>query len=254
VTSTTIAAKPESVETAPEGQTGLGMKTDQGKPRFSAGFAVLWFMAFAVGCNGFFVNPNLQTIVITPPTPSLPATQALQLTATGIYDDGSNKNLTGKVTWSTGASNVVTVSSGGLMTAVNAGTTTITASQAIVSGSTSATVTLANVTSITVTPSSQSIQTGDSICFRALAVASGQQQPLDISQTATWNINVVGTTIPETSGITLATCGTGPGEQFTAQTPYAPQQPPNLLLDVTATYPGLNGTVTSNIVRLVITQ
>jgi len=99
-------------------------------------------LALAVGCRGFFVNPKLTSITVTPVTPSLTLNQALQMTATGNFDDGSTKNLTGTSTWTSSANTQVSVNSTGLITAL-ANTTsavTITATNGTVSGSTTATV------------------------------------------------------------------------------------------------------------------
>ncbi len=51
-----------------------------------------------------------------------------QFTATGIYTDGSNKDLTGQVTWASATPAVATISSTGLAQALATGTTQITAS------------------------------------------------------------------------------------------------------------------------------
>jgi len=226
------------------------------KSQLIVSFIALLLLGGALGCEGFFVDPTLQTIVITPATPSIPVGQTLQFTSTGIYDDGSNKNISGKTDtiWNVNPANIATVSATGLLTGSTSGSATVSASNGIVSGSTTITVSLPDVTSITVTPSSHTMTTGQSTCFAAIATFAGGQQPQDISQTATWTVNVSGSATPEVSGITQSACTTGTGRQFTAQTPYLPAKPPNLLLDITASYPGLNGAVTSNISKLAITQ
>jgi len=76
-------------------------------------------------------DPILQSVSITHAN-SLPAGLTDQLTATGTYTDGSTQDLSSSVAWSSSDSNVLTVSSNGLVTGLVKGTATVTA---IASGS-----------------------------------------------------------------------------------------------------------------------
>ena len=79
-------------------------------------------MAAMVGCNGFFVDPTLSSITITPSNPSLQnLDQTMQLTATGVFNDGSTKNLTAsqQTTWSSSDPAAVTVSNTGVIKATS---------------------------------------------------------------------------------------------------------------------------------------
>jgi uncharacterized protein YjdB len=111
-----------------------------------------------VGCRGFFVNPTLTSITVTPSTPNLQVGNTLQMTATGNNDDGSTKNLTTSATWSSSDTTLVTVSSTGLIKAIaNTGSTgvTITATSGTISGNTTVTVgQSAQTLTLTSTPSS----------------------------------------------------------------------------------------------------
>ena len=60
-----------------------------------ATFAALFLLALAAGCRGFFVNPTLTSLAVSPTSASLIKAQTQQLSATGNYDDGSTKDLTG---------------------------------------------------------------------------------------------------------------------------------------------------------------
>jgi hypothetical protein len=87
------------------------------------------------------VPPALQTIAVTPSTPSIGVGATQAFTAMGTYADGSTQNLTSQVTWTSGSPGVATVSAAGVATAVSAGTATITATLGAVSGNTTLTVT-----------------------------------------------------------------------------------------------------------------
>ena len=64
----------------------------------------------------------------------------MQFTAIGTFDDGSSKNVTGSVAWSSTAPNIASMSSGGLAAGVAPGVTTITASSGSIHGTTSLTI------------------------------------------------------------------------------------------------------------------
>jgi uncharacterized protein YjdB len=88
---------------------------------------------------------TLLSIAITPASPSLGVGAAQQLTATGTYSDATKQNITALVTWASGTTSVATVTPGGLLSGVAAGTSAITATSGSVAGTTTATVTPAPV-------------------------------------------------------------------------------------------------------------
>jgi hypothetical protein len=128
-----------------------------------ASLSVLLLMAAAVGCNGFFVDPVLTSMSVQTlqSTNLVNVGNTVQMQATGTYDDGSTKNLTGTATWSvTSNSDFVKVNASGLATALKvspAGTaaTVQAAAQSsngsVVSGSLNLTV--GQSTSLTITSS-----------------------------------------------------------------------------------------------------
>ncbi|MGA2813299.1 MAG: Ig-like domain-containing protein [Candidatus Acidiferrum sp.] len=84
---------------------------------------------------------TLESIAVTPASPSIAKGATQQFTATGTYSDSSTKNITGSVTWSSATTGVATITSGGLATGVSAGTSVIKATLGAVSGATTLTVT-----------------------------------------------------------------------------------------------------------------
>ncbi len=158
------------------------------KPKLllSAVCAVLLSTALA-GCRGFFVKPTLTSIKVTPDSPSLQVGQTLQMVATGVYDDGSQKTITSNVTWTSSAPSVVSVSSTGLIKALANSTSavTITATFGAISGST--TVTVGQSQTVTVT----SVD-GTSISLTTHPAATtvsftAQQNGNDVTSSANWN-------------------------------------------------------------------
>lgn len=215
----------------------------------------LVLMAVALGCNGFFVDPNLVSITVAPPTPTLVVGAAgVQMTAFGTYDDGTtNKNINSSVTWTMNPPGYATIGAGGLLTGTSPSPSTVTlqASDLAVVGSTTFQV-FSNIAAIAVTPTTQSVSasSGNPICL----VATGQTSagPQDISNAATWTFT--NSSNQTESGLTKTTAATcTPGQAFSIGT-LSPTPAPTVL-NVTATAPNTSGgTVTSNTVTVGVTQ
>src|SRR6202140_4578104 len=103
------------------------MSSTKQKPRLTCAFAALATLALAVSCTGFFVNPTLTGVSVGPSGLTLNVSQTFQMTATGTYNDGSQKTLTSGVTWSSSAPTSVTIgATSGIVTGVQSGTSPIT--------------------------------------------------------------------------------------------------------------------------------
>jgi len=98
------------------------------------------------------VTVPVASVTVSPPSASVPAGQTVQLTATP-KDAGGNA-LTGRtITWTSGTPSVATVSTGGLVRGVAAGSATITATSEGKSGTSAVTVTAVTVPVATVSVS-----------------------------------------------------------------------------------------------------
>lgn len=124
-----------------------------------------------VGYPAFLMTPmvtvtrTLTGITVTPASAALPKGSTQQYTATGAYSDGSTSDLTGTVAWSSSKPKVAGIAAGGLLTALKAATTTVTATDGSVSGSTTAKIGLAQLTSIAITPTGTSAPPGSTVQF-----------------------------------------------------------------------------------------
>src|SRR5438552_10142876 len=104
-------------------------------------FVVLIAFAFGVSCKGFFVDPTLTSIAISPTTPQVEKGKTITLQAFGTYDDGTRKQVKSGVSWSSDAHGVATIDSNtGVLTGIAAGTATITADAQALESTASATV------------------------------------------------------------------------------------------------------------------
>ncbi len=151
----------------------------------------------------------LTSIVVSGPSIVSGLTQ--QLTATGVYSDGTTQNITSTVTWSSSNTTIATVVSGGLTSGVATGSVTITATSGFISGNTSLTVTAPpTLQSIVVTPANSNLVLG--LTQQMIATGSysnGTTQ--NISSSVTWsssstaNVTVLSTGVATAIAIGSAT-------------------------------------------------
>ena len=164
--------------------------------------SLLLLVGVSSSCKGFFVDPTLKTVTVTPHTPTVSVGSTKQMTATGTYDDGSTKNITGSVSWSSNDSAIATISDGGLVKGVAPGTTSVVATSASISGSTSVSISVANLSSIAVSPSSASIGTSQTQQFEAIGTLN-DGTTVNITDSVTWSSS--STSVATINGSGLAT-------------------------------------------------
>jgi hypothetical protein len=134
-------------------------------------------------------DATIVQIQVTPFNPSIPESFDRQLTATAIYSDGMNRDITSLATWTSSDTAIALVSDAlatkGLVVASAAGTATIKAQYAGVAGSTDVTVTGASLTSIAVTPANPVTMVGALQAFTATGKFD-DGSTLDITTFVTW--------------------------------------------------------------------
>ena len=148
--------------------------------------------------------PKLSEIVVSPIAPQTTTGQRPQFTATAVYDNGTQQNVTARATWTSSNTGVATVNRTGQVTTVSPGSSVIQATFQGLSGASTLTVTTAVVTSITVTPISPSLAAGTTQPFAAVAIFSDNTSQ-DVTNQATWV-----STSPTIAGVTTGGGG-GPG-------------------------------------------
>ena len=160
---------------------------------------------------------TLQSIAITPNTPSVSAGFTQQFEATGTYSDDTTANLTSKVSWSSASPSVGTVdSTSGLAKAVAMGTTVITATSGSVSGSATLKVTPPKLQSIAITPkpvpfASAIVATAGSETQLKATGTYSDGTSRDVTTTATWaadtpSVAIVGLTTGVTTAVSAGFC------------------------------------------------
>ena len=123
--------------------------------------------------------------MIAPANPQLAKGATLQLSATGIFDNGTSEVMTA-VVWQTGQSDVVTVNARGEVSGVGEGVAQVAANYEGVTGNTSITVGPPTLASIKVTPNASSLPVGEYEQLTATGTyTDGSTQ--DLTQSATWS-------------------------------------------------------------------
>jgi uncharacterized repeat protein (TIGR03803 family) len=170
-------------------------------------------------------SATLVSIAITPPAPSVALGTNESFTATGIYSDNSNVNLTTQVMWHSATPVVATISNAvgtaGVAHPLTTGTTQITAVLgSVTSPAVTLTVTAATLVSIAVTPPAPSVALGVNENFTATGTYSNSST-VNLTTQVTWTSattvvatisNAVGTkgvAYPATTGTTLITAALG---------------------------------------------
>lgn len=131
----------------------------------------------------------LQAIAITPANGSLVLGTTLQLAAAGTYSDGSSKDVTSTVLWTTDDASVIQISSdmgvAGLAMSSGEGTTKLHATSGDVTASVEVTVTPALVTSLQVSASAAAVNVGDTAQLSSLATYTDSTM-MDLTESVTW--------------------------------------------------------------------
>jgi hypothetical protein len=169
-------------------------------PSYVRGLLLLCLSTATVGCG----NPSgLDSVQVTPTSQSLAVGQTAQFTAVGTFGNAkhpSTHNITSAATWTSTTPSVAAVSATGLVTAVSAGTTTITAEATAFNGSVSSSATLTvtsagggagggSLVSLTIIPSSLEVgNLGATGQFLAIGTFSSAPFVRDLtnSPTLTW--------------------------------------------------------------------
>lgn len=152
-----------------------------------AALLLLTAVVFWSSCNGFFVSGgSLDHITLSPTAVYLKVGETDNFTASAVTVDGTTSDVTSSATWTTGASTIATVNAG-LVTAVAAGSTTVSAAQSGVTGTSDVTVgNQALNTTLNVTPSNPTVIAGQTVQLTATATfADGSTQ--DFTSLVTWS-------------------------------------------------------------------
>lgn len=130
-------------------------------------------------------SATVVSISVTPVNPTLIVGLFQQFKATGSFSDSTTQDISGVVTWASSASNVAATNSAGLVSAITAGTASISAAFETVTGGSTVTVQAPSLISISVTPGSPVIANTTTQSFAVIGrYNDGSTQTLT---NATWS-------------------------------------------------------------------
>jgi RHS repeat-associated protein len=198
---------------------------------------------------------ELVTLTLLPQTPTIFIGQTQAFTATGTFTDGTTRDLTTSVAWSSSNQVVATINSSGVASALAAGTTTIKAASGSITAET--TLTVLTPPALSLTPAPASLRQGDSLAFTVTSAAPSDAGGLvvTLTQSGTGSVTVPQTVlIPEgLSSTTFTVTGAAIGSvTVTATAPI--RLPASSTLTVTIGVPTVTGfTPTSGPVGTAVT-
>lgn len=156
--------------------------------------------------NVVIVVPALDSLTVEPCPVNVPPGVRRRLTARGHYDDGSTADLTTHVIWSTGDASVAVVDSAGWLTAVQSGSTSVTAFlEGTASPSCSVLVDASVLTELTIVPADTTLRLGDTADYRAVGAVG--EDAYDMTSLVTWTstdtlvASIAATGIASTHGV-----------------------------------------------------
>lgn len=185
------------------------------------------FMGISGSTRVIIGDASLVSLTVAPIAPSVAAGTPVQFTATAIFSNGTQQDVTQQSAWSSSNTMVAAISPQGQARTLARGTTTIEATFMGVRGATTLRVTDAVIVSISVSPALASVIVGGTQAYSAQAIFSdGTQQP--VTRQATW----------QSSDSNVAQIGSG-GRNRGVATGLSPGT-----VTITATFNGVSGTAT----------
>ena len=145
------------------------------------------------GCGQFFPGGNTITAIqVLPSNATVAPGVTQQYTATATFGNNSTSDVTSSVTWSTNATDIATISSGGLLTGVVLGTTTVKAQSGSVIGTTGVTIQNKAISSVSIQPLTQGLSVsgngGFPMTVQYTATATYKDGTTgDVTSNCTWN-------------------------------------------------------------------
>lgn len=165
--------------------------------------ALLMLLVLAA-CDNFFIGPNdLSSFTISPLNVSVQPSATQQFSASGSFGDGSTRDISSTVTWTSSNPAIATIDANGLATGVALGNTTITATDGSLTQSTTLTVSNRVLKLLTLSPTNTTITAGATQQFTATAAYSDGTTST-VTTSVTWSSS-------DTSVATIGSTGIATG-------------------------------------------
>lgn len=186
----------------------------------------------------------LKSISVSPAQITLAAGTAQQVSVTGVFSDGSSKDVTGEVQWTMTQANVASVSSAGMVKGLSTGSVRVEAILQSMTSSTMVSVSPATLSSISLGPQAYALPKGKKIKLSATGTYSdGSRQ--DITNQVTWSTAQTSAISIDSSGVVTGV-GLGSAQvngtlaSISAQTTLTVVAPAVVSLSITPASPALS--------------
>jgi len=168
---------------------------------------LLLLIATLTGCAGGAGSnssgqPTVSSIQVAPPSMSIGTGLGQQFTATAHMSDGTSKDVTTSVQWSSSDSNIASVNSAGMASGSAPGTVTITALSGSLQSTAALTVSSAavNLSSIVVSPAASTLPVNTAQQFTAIGNYTNGSSA-DLTALVTWGSSSLNVATVSTSGL-----------------------------------------------------
>jgi uncharacterized protein YjdB len=139
------------------------------------------------GSTSLTVNAgNLVSLSIQPASMTIAESTTSKLSAVGLFNDGSTRDVSAEATWTSSNPAFATIQTNGKLQGISPGSSTVTATLGSQTASANVNVTNATVVSISVTPSITSIAPGTQVTFAATGQFSDSSTQV-ISSNVNWS-------------------------------------------------------------------
>lgn len=152
--------------------------------------------------------PTLSSVTVSSTGSAVVVGMTLQFKAEGKYSDGSIKDMTSSVTWSSSDTNIATVSASGLVTGVAAGNATIKATSGTMSNQSALTVNKPAITAIALSSSATTIPLGASQQLVANATFENNTTG-PVTEGVTWTSSDTNVFAVDNTGLATAKASSG---------------------------------------------
>ncbi len=147
--------------------------------------------------------PHLTALIIAPETSSIALGQTAHFKATGMFSDGSNKDLTQSAVWTSGNPSIASIDSSGLATSLSTGIANVVATSEGHSSSSVLTISKAALLSISVSPADLAIALGKDMQLTATGTFTDKSTQ-DLTNLVIWASSQPGVAIVSSSGLAVS--------------------------------------------------
>ncbi|MBT9329589.1 Ig-like domain-containing protein [Paracidobacterium acidisoli] len=169
----------------------------------AAAFLMLFLLACGAPPMTTTTTMHLISLVVTPSASSIALGQVQQLKATGVFSDGTIKDLTQSAAWTSSTPALAGVDASGLVTSLSPGAANVTAAIEDFRSSAVLSISKAALVSIALSPEASSVALGNTIQLTATGTYTDKTTQ-DLSSLVTWTSSQPDVAVMSSSGLAVS--------------------------------------------------